>query len=224
MLSNAQMRACACGVTLFIGGAGAQAGLVEIFSSDTYGSITDWEHTFQLPMFDDMGGTRTLLSVVVTLDATIDATAQAENLETWDHAIGLSLDATVSLEFQGEQLVAPTGVHNEAMFLASPFDGTLDFEGPSGASFDLSGFADASTNRSAPEDLSPWIGVGTVDILGFGTSASVANGPGNVAFQFQTIAAGKVTVRYEYVPTPGAWTLLAASLALMVPRRRYRAA
>jgi len=218
------MRACACGVALFVGGSGARAGLVETFTSESFGQVTDWTHVFQLPKFDDMGASRTLLSVEVTLDATIDAMGSAENLESWDNSITLSLESFVSLTFLDESLVAPTGVQREEKFVASPFDGVIDFEGPSGASFDLSGFANASTARAGEADLAPWIGVGVVDIVGDGVSLSAASGPGNVALDFRTVATGKVTVRYTYVPTPGAWLILSASAALLAPRRRRRAA
>lgn len=224
MSNHARLRACAYGVALSVGGAGVQAGLVEIYTSDSYGSTTDWIHTFQIPQFDDMGGTRTLLSVVITLDSAIDATARTENLESWANSITLTLDAFVSLEFLGMPLVAPTGVQKLEVFDAGPFDGVLDFAGVSGGFFDLSGIADASSSRAAPDDLSPWIGGGMVDIAGFGTSKSTASGPGNVIFNFQTVASGQVTVRYEYVPTPGALTILAASVLLIAPRRRRLAA
>jgi hypothetical protein len=215
-------RACYAALSLgcFIGGANAHAGLVEIHASDTFGSITDWTHLFQLPQFDDMDGSRTLLSVIVTLDATIDAKASVENLESWEHTITLSLDSSVSLSFLDESLVAPTGVQNEETFVASPFDGDIDFEGPSGGAFDLSGIADASSSRSGAEDLSPWIGQGMVDIVGRGVSLSTASGPGNVVYGFETEASGKVTIRYEYIPTPGSWSIMAASGALLVPRRK----
>lgn len=224
MSIHARLRACAFGVALSVGGAGVQAGLVEIHTSDSFGETTDWTHTFQLPQFDDMGGTRTLLSVVITLDSTIDASAQTENLESWENSITLTLDATVSLEFLGMPLVAPTGVQKLEVFDAAPFDGVIDFAGVSGGAFDLSGFAADSSSRSAPDDLSPWIGTGMVDIEGFGISRSTATGPGNVLFNFQTSASGLVTIRYEYVPTPGAWTILAASVMLIAPRRRRHAA
>lgn len=224
MVTNARMRACACGVALSIGGAGAHAGLVEIHSSDSYSETTDWEYIFQLPQFDDMGGTRTLLSVDVTLEAMIGAHAMVENLENWEHEITMTIDAFVSLSFLDEPLVAPTGVSNKQVFMAAPYDGMSDFDGPSGAGFDLSGSDTASTSRSGPDDLSPWIGNGMVDLLGQATSLSTAAGPGNVLFVFDTFAAGKVTVTYEFVPTPGSWTIMLASAALLVPRRRRPAA
>jgi len=222
MVSKTLLRACACGVSLSIGGFGAHAGLVEIHTSESFGQVTDWTHTYQLPQFDDQGGTRTLLSVSVTLDATIDAMGSAENLEAWDTQISLSLDASVSLTFLDESLVAPTGIHKEEMFLASAFDGDIDFEGPSGDSFDLSGAAEASTDRGGGDDLTPWIGGGLVDILGTGVSISSATGPGNVVFDFRTQAFGQVTIRYEYVPTPGSWAIMIAAMPMIMARRRRR--
>ena len=109
-------------------------------------------------------------------------------------------------------------------FNAGPFDGLVDFQGVSGGFFDLSGSALASTSRTGVDDLAPWTGTGTVDLVGAAHSLSTADGPGNVVNHFMTDAAGTVTVRYEYVPTPGAWTLLAASLGVIAPRRRSRAA
>lgn len=220
MFNTARLRACAFGVALFLGGAGAPAGLIETHVSSPYSETTDWTHTFQLPQFDTMGGTRTLLSVVVTLNATITAFAQAENLEDWDNKITLTLDSTVALDFNAEELVAPTGVSMIQTFNAGPFDGMVDFDGASGGVFNLSGSDFASTTRSVPEDLSPWIGTGLVDIVGSGVSRSTAHGPGNVVFNFTTAAAGQVTVRYEYVPAPGVWTILAASVLFITPRRR----
>jgi hypothetical protein len=218
------LRARACCVALVMGGlvgAGvANAGFVETHTSEPFGELTDWTHVFQLPQFDDQDGSRTLLSVIVTLDTRIDASAEVENLESWEHTITMTLDSSVSLSFLDEPLVAPTGVENEQVFEAAPFDGMIDFAGPSGGGFDMGGIADASSSRSGADDLSPWIGQGDVDIVGNGVSVSSASGPGNVLYGFDTQAFGQVTVRYEYVPTPGAWAILAASGVALVPRKR----
>jgi len=219
MFTTTRSCVCAIGASLFITTT-AQAGMTETFKSDPFSETTDWTTTFQLPQFDDMGGTRILQSVDITLEASVAGLGQTENLETWEHHITLSLEAFFSLDFLDEPLITPMSVDDEVVFVAQPFDGTVDFDGPSGGMFDLDAALQAAISQSAPSDLAPWIGGGMVDLVGRTQVFSTATGPGNVTFNFESFATAQVSVVYTYIPTPGAWSMIALSALLMIPRSR----
>lgn len=203
----------------------ARAGTVHtlVYMDEKPMAPTDWSAQFEIPQFDDHGGTRTLLSVTVDLYAAITATASAENLEFNQRTITLALTGSVSLSIMDTELTAAVITRGGA-FLADPYDGVPDFAGASGAVLDLSGDDSSQTVLTDPMDLAPWIGTGRQEINVFGEAlgASTVSGGGNLMAAFETWAGASFVVTYTYIPSPGALTPL--TLAPVLARRRRRAA
>ncbi len=186
-------------------------------------SLTDWSVDFDVPQFDTLGGKRTLLSVQIDLFAAITSSAAAENLEANEKHISLNIEGQVSLGLLDQTLIVAI-IQRGTAYLADPFDGEMDFMGPSGTRFDLSGDAFESTTLTDPEDLAPFIGPGlrALTVMGESVAKSSAAGGGNLAVEFQTLAGAAFSVTYTYIPSPGALGLLALGAGPVVAVRRRR--
>jgi hypothetical protein len=187
-------------------------------------TTTSWTENFNIPQFDDLGGTRILDSVKLTLNGDVEGDANVESLNQGPSEIGINLQATITMTLMGDVLGVVIPVANET-FNAASFDGAIDFTGPSGEMFpDLAGSdSTMSTLFAGLDDLSAFIGAGTVPLVANAVGSSNGTGSGNVIFQFATDAGLDFEVFYDYhvVPTPGAAGLLAfAGAAGSVRRRR----
>ena len=123
----------------------------------------------------------------------------------------------------GDELAVVLPVAMET-FEADIFDGDLDFMGPSGMTFAglMADDSDMSTLTSGMDDLSAWIGGGSVKLDAAAMGASSGTGAGNLFLQFETLASAKITVIYKYtvIPTPGSFALL--GIAGLCATRRNR--
>jgi len=212
-----------CAVAPSVARAGAVGTIVHMDEKPM--AYTDWDAQFEIPQFDTLGGKRTLLSVTVELFAAITANAAAENLEPNQRMISLALTGSVSLGIMGQELTAAIITRGGA-FLADPFDGLPDFDGPSGRTLDLSGQESSMTTLTEPEDLAPWIGPGRqeIDVVGQALGASTVSGGGNLQASFETWAGASFRVTYTYIPSPGALAPLVMAAGPLAARRRRRAA
>jgi len=203
----------------------AQAGmLLEEMHMDTVSlQNTDWMETINVPQFDDQGGNRILQQVMITLDGHVEGTAKAESLDAAPALVELNLGAQITLSLMGDDLAVVIPVAMES-FNAAIFDGDLDFMGPSGETFDMlsADMSDMASLTSGMDDLSPWIGGGSVALDADAMGASSGTGAGNLFLQFETLASAKVTVIYKYteIPTPGSAVLLGAAGLCATRRRR----
>ena len=204
--------------------AGSAQGAVIVHSGSMALTTTSWNENFSIPQFDDMGGTRLLETVKLTLDGTVVGDASVESLNQGPSEIQINLQATITMSLMGNALGVVIPVANET-FNAGTFDGSVDFAGPSGAMFpDLMGADSTMTTLvNGFDDLSPFIGVGAVPLVAEAVGSSFGSGAGNLILQFATDAGLEFSVEYEYsvIPSPGAAGLLAfAGLAGSVRRRR----
>ncbi|MCB9839120.1 MAG: choice-of-anchor E domain-containing protein [Phycisphaeraceae bacterium] len=189
-------------------------------------STTSWTENFNIPQFDDMGGNRVLDSVKLTLSGEVVGDANVESLNQGPSNVTVNLQATITMSLMGDDLGVVIPVANES-FMAGTFDGSIDFGGSSGAMFaDLMG-SDMTMNTlvNGMDDLSAFIGLGTVPLVATAVGTSNGSGAGNLILQFFTDAGLDFSVVYEYhaVPTPGAAGLLAfAGAAGSIRRRRGR--
>lgn len=187
-------------------------------------TTTSWTENFNIPQFDDFGGTRVLDSVKLTLDGDVEGNANVESLNQGASNVMINLQATITMTLMGDVLGVVIPVANES-FMAGTFDGTIDFAGSSGTMFtDLMGSdMTMSTLVAGMDDLSPFIGNGTVPLVANAVGTSNGSGAGNLILQFMTDAGLDFSVTYDYhlVPTPGAAGLLAfAGAAGSIRRRR----
>lgn len=218
-----KMTLIAGAVALAASGA-AQAGMLfeEMHMNAIDLANTDWMETVNVNQFDDQGGNRILQQVMITLDGHVEGTAKAESLDAAPATVALNLGATISLSLMGDDIAVVLPVAMEE-FDAAIFDGDLDFEGPSGMTFDMleADMSDMASLTSGMDDLSAWIGGGTIALDATAMGASSGTGAGNLFLQFETLASAKITVVYKYteIPTPGSAALLGAA-GLCVTRRR----
>eukprot|EP00899_Mesostigma_viride_P006164 jgi/Mesvir1/15549/Mv03190-RA.4 len=167
---------------------------------------TNWQRTLSVTQFDAAYGT--LLSATVKLGATVQGRASYESQEAYPFEITLNLIATIVMRMNGSTIfsVSPVG---SVVDNVQPFDGILNFDGPSGGSFELSGTANASATFDVSADLVPFRGpAGAPGRVFFPTSATASSGArvtpqaNNVIQQFLTNAAADVRVIYTYCTSP----------------------
>lgn len=189
--------------------------------------LTNFSDTASVAQFDPTLGT--LNSVMVTLEGVVNGSARGENIGPSPVQIGLNLSATVSAALGATTLVTVIPTANQ-VFNASAFDGTLDFGGTSGATYDpLSGSETDSVTLTDAGDLAAFLGNGTIDFTVAATGSSFATGGGNVVTAFNTNAGGTVTVKYDYtelapIPLPAGGVLLLGGLFAAAGLRMRRKA
>jgi len=208
----------ACGAV----GTSASAATI-MYSGSEPTATTNWDVMIDVPQFDDMGGTRVLKSISVFLEGTVSGSAAGESLDAAPAIVDLFLQSEISLSLGGNALAVVIPVAN-ASFNASAFDGSIDFAGTSGATFSSLNASDSVKEilSLGNDDLSPWIGGGTVTLDGAAVGQSSGSGAGNLILQFATDASLSWSVEYEYniIPTPGAMALFGLAGVGAMRRRR----
>ena len=211
-------------VGLAVMAAGSAQGAVITHMGSKAITATSWKEFFTIPQFDDFSGLRVLDMVKLTLNGVVEGDANVESLNQGPSTIQINLQATITMSLKGGDALGVVIPVASETFNADTFDGTIDFAGPSGMMFpDLMG-ADSSMSTlvNGMDDLSPFIGVGTVPLLATAVGSSSGSGAGNLILQFFTDASLDFQVDYTYhlIPTPGAASLLALALASGSFRRR----
>lgn len=203
--------------------AGASGAVISHSASKPF-APTSWSQSFLIPQFDTMGGDRILEQVNIFLDGMVRGTARAESINAGPATVTLNLSSSISLS-QGVNTLAVALPLASVSYLATTYDGTMDFGGTSGRTF--AGLAandsDSSTLVAGVDDLSAWIGTGNVTLSAVANGASTGSGAGNLALIFNTDASTLFQVDYVYseVPAPGG-AGLAGLTGLAALRRRRR--
>ncbi len=166
---------------------------------------TNWSTTVQVPRFDPSLGTLNLVDVCVS--GQIFGGYGVESLESIPNPVTIQFSAVVPLARPDLSIIAiavPTvnGQHN-----LSAFDGTIDFGGTSGVfQSGLSALATTQVNLTSAMDLALFSGSpgnpGLIVLPISGQGASTATGFGHLITQFQTQAAGLISICYDYTPFP----------------------
>ena len=210
-------------ITVVFVSAASAASAAEIeYSVDVPMARTNWATTASLPQFDPALGD--LEYVNVFFEGEVEGNARFHNLNATPAHVTTTISAAVMLEVEPSMLLiatAPTVTRNDDL---APFDGTITFSGPSGRTY--TGLYDAVVEQRSlstlNNDLSRFIGTGTVAFPVTSRAQSSVHGPGNLIAQFETFAAADVTVVYGFspVPEPATIVLLAMATALVRGRRR----
>lgn len=182
----------------------AHAQLVQCHTVNVPLQSTNWSNGITLPKFDYANGTIDFIEIYV--DARIEGSASIENPSPV--AVATSMSFAVGLTLTGPDGVAlgtvtPSAAFNDSL---AAFDGTIDFDGPSGESHQ--GIVATTSSLLTIDHGAPVLalftgapGSGetvTLPLEAFGTST--ATGPGPLVVQFNQSASATVTVCYYYDP------------------------
>ena len=223
------MKRLALAAAVMAASATASAAATISFSDTVVVQSTDWSETASVGKFDPSLGT--LTSVRFTLFGEVEGSATAESLDGSPSEVTLDVQARITAT--GAGLPAALGVVTPVASVVetfTAFDGVIDSDGGSGATFlgltsddsVVNVFNDAAT-------LAFFTGLGTADIDLTGEGLSSGSGAENLITQFSTSAGSTITVEYTFdedggltpVPLPaGAPLLLGALAALHLLRRR----
>lgn len=176
--------------------------------------FTNFDTDFFLPKFDPSLGT--LLSVNVMLTGTVEGSVRAESLDAAPSTVTLNLSAGLTLtETTTGQELAFVQPLAEAVEDFTAFDGTIDFGGTSGVTYDnLNADEMDSQTYIDAATLALFTGPGDVELNLDAMGMSSGSGAGNLITQFSTLAGASAKVTYEYEPVPEPLTILGAGAAV----------
>lgn len=184
---------------------------------------TNWSESLAVNQFDDMDGTRQLVSICIYLEGGVSGSAALESLDNAAAEVSVELSAEISLSL-GDALLGVLIPIADDSFNATAFDGTIDFGGTSGMTFAKLEASDSTDIKltDADESFASFIGDGTVKLTGDAVGTSFGAGAGNLVLQFTTQAemAYRLTYKYTEIPTPGTAVLLAGAGLAGIRRRR----
>lgn len=211
-------------INVFLGSAVAAASMAvatianaaSISFTDSIGmQPTNWDDQLTVSQFDPSLGT--LTSIMFQLTGSVMGDASYESLDNGPATITLNLASTITLDNPngGPAIieVLPLASVTEG---ASAFDGTIDFDGPSGSAF--IGLTNSTTDSATLlAGFAPFIGLGTIDLNASAAGTSSGSGAGNLVQIFSTNAGADLIVTYNFdtatdVPGPAALSLLGAGL------------
>jgi hypothetical protein len=143
-----------------------------------------------------------LLDVKITVTSNYGGNGGAENVSTVPGDLTLQLGADIGIVGPGLSnassaldVFASLALSPNSPFMASAFDGTIDYAGTSG--FEDTFNTVTNMQMLTPTGFSGYLG-GLVNFTLDSQSLSIANGPGDVNSFFRTFGDAKVTVEYEY--------------------------
>lgn len=156
---------------------------------------TNFDKFVTLPKFDPSLGE--LQKVFVQLGSEVQGSILLESLDAQPADVTANLSAEVSLLKPDKSVLLTTLPTASITQSFATDDGKLDFSGASGATYNnLSNTKTASTSFTS--DFGLFIGSDTLTLPVTAVAKSSGTGAGNLAQIFNTLAAAKVEVVYEY--------------------------
>jgi hypothetical protein len=147
----------------------------------------------------------TLTSVSVERAINSDQVTNVESREETAKTYVMKATVTVSITSPAFTGQLPTlSTTSTATIDLAPFDGTVDFDGPSGESGVIAVAPAASDSQSStdPTTLANFTGDGTVTFSVDSVGDATFSGPGNADYQVSTFAQADVRVCYTFQPPP----------------------
>lgn len=157
---------------------------------------TNFEKEITLPKFDSSLGE--LESVLFELSGNVEGSVSLENEDATAALVTGNLAAEISLKTDDSLLLValPTASVNKHL---SAYDGTFDFDGTSGFKLtDISNTKKESTLLTIPDDFTPFVGDGSLNLFLEAIGNSTATGAGNLSARFETYAGATIGVSYTY--------------------------
>ncbi len=192
-----------CGASLLFAAGYANAATITVAASVPL-QTTNFDQVVSVDKFDDMGGTRELESVTFSLEGFLEGNARLESLDAGPSSVITTLSVTMTLSetITDNTLVITIPTLNET-FNATAYDGTTDFGGTSGITYEqLTASQTESETYTDAVTLALFTGVDTIDLNLNALAESFATGAGNLITQFSTSAGGNILVTYEYDDVP----------------------
>jgi hypothetical protein len=214
----------------------AVVGLVMAFGSTAFsatisysGSValteTDWADSVSITQFNPALGT--LNSVQINVDAHLEGSARFEHRGNKPATITMGVWADFQVQRPDASYLVGASPGLFADELVTNFDGTLDFGGTSGRTYDpFSADLSNAEVTSDAADLALFTGTGDIVLPVRADATSGAMGSGNLLLDVQTLASAGVTVTYDYAPVPEPSALVGLAgmglvgLGMWVRRRR----
>jgi hypothetical protein len=186
--------------------------------------------TFEIPQFDDLGGTLTLTGVNLTVKVeSYDGKQEFDNESFSPASVVLGIGAHVGVKgpdpVGGSRLIVnPTATETVTGFVTGDTDGLpADFIGTD--SWSVTGHYAADTkadSRTAAADLAPYIGAGNATFEFDGGTSTAGTGPLPDGWDRVTAPQYKftTTVEYMFTPEPATLSLLALGGLGLLRRRK----
>jgi protocatechuate 3,4-dioxygenase beta subunit len=160
---------------------------------------TNSQQQLSLPQFDPELGT--LTGIEISLSGRITSTVKAENLDLSKVVVAGKVAGDLSLAGPGFSTLLTTTSATQ-FFLASAFDGSVDFRGTSGVSFaPKTVLGDKLLMLDDPDVLEAYLGTGSVLLTETATATSTATGGGNLVASIGSTGSADVTIVYHYIPS-----------------------
>jgi len=171
-------------------------------------STTNWANSIGLQMFDPSLGT--LNSISFTLNGHVEGNAKFESMDASPATVGMDLSAMLTLQRPDLSTLVVTIPLASTTDNVTAFDGTIDFGGTSGKTYNNLNANDSdSATTSTAADKALFTGLGFINLPVKAQGASTGYGAGNLLLQFQTLASASASVTYDYTPIPEPSSLLA---------------
>ncbi len=171
------------------------------YTDDISLMTTNWSGMMSFPQFDPALGT--LNSVTVELGGHVEGDAKFESLDAEPATVVMNLAAEIELQRPDNSPLAVVVPLVETTDNVTAFDGTIDFLGDSGRTYEgLSGDDMETEMTTLPSDLALFTGTGNIDLPAVASGASTGSGAGNLILQFATSASSNAKVIYDFTPAP----------------------
>lgn len=182
---------------------------------------TNWAESVSIPKFNPALGTLTDLQF--TLAAHVEGSARFESFEPVPNTVTMNLSVLLTWQRPDQSLLVTAQPTVVTVDTAAAFDGVVDFDGPSGRTYEFLS-ADETVSVTSPPptgDLALFTGLGNLDLPLAASGTSFGKGAGGLALRFTTSASATATVQYTYtpIPEPAPLGLLAASGLWLTSRR-----
>ncbi len=172
---------------------------------------TDYTKNVSVSQFDPTLGTLTAVEIVN--ESTFTSAIKIESIDNAPSDVNATVSGNLTLQGPGVNALV-TSPENVQHASVGASDGTMDFAGPSGHDFGTKSATGAQSVllEATNQDLSAYIGTGSVSFTETAHATSSASGPGNLLSLINSTASGKVRVIYHYTPSnalqPGTYTLV----------------
>lgn len=200
---------------LFVPGAQAQS-ITHNYSKAF--SLTDWTDVWNVPQFDDLGGTRQLTSIYFELFGEIDTDVRFENMGPSARDAAWSVTGTLTLQRPDLSTIVVTIPTVSGLDSLTAYDSVLDYGGTSGRTYLGLTNSKTESHTSPPPagDLALFTGTGTIPLPISAVASSGGFSGGNWALFIATDARAQGKIIYYYrgedIPEPGTVALMALGL------------